>query len=42
MKIELERHEINKILFSLAKEPYEEVVGIISHIKEQITKEEAS
>lgn len=42
MKIELERWEINKILTVLAEQPYTDVAAIIQHIKEQITKEEAS
>jgi len=42
MNIELSHWEINYILNLLAEQPYTDVAAIIQHIKEQITKEEAS
>lgn len=37
-KFEFTEEEVNKILFSLAKEPYIEVVDIINNIHEQAKK----
>lgn len=39
-KFEFTEEEVNKILFSLAKEPYIEVVDIINKIHEQANEQD--